>query len=69
MAANVMIEINQDEVQALLHEVGQTVCAELAQAAADRCGAQADVYNAGSRTVASVYTTNGDGYEILEALQ
>lgn len=67
--ANVTIEINQDEVQALLHETGQTVCFELAQAAADRCGAQADVYNAGSRTVASVYTTNGDGYEILEALQ
>lgn len=67
--ANVMIEINEGEVQALLHEVGQTVCFELAQAAADRCGAQADVYDAGSRTVASVYTTNGDGYEILEALQ
>lgn len=67
--ADVMIEINEGEVQALLHEVGQTVCFELAQAAADRCGAQADVYDAGSRTIASVYATCGDGYEILEALQ
>ena len=67
--ANVLIELNEDGVRELLRECGQTVCAELAQAAADRCGAQADVYNAGSRTVASVYTTNGDGYEILEALQ
>lgn len=67
--ANVLIELNEDGVRELLRECGQTVCADLAYAAADRCGAEADVYDAGTRTIASVYTTKGDGYEILEALQ
>jgi len=66
--ANVLIELNEDGVRDLLHLCGETICAELAQSAAGRCGAQSDVYDVGNRTVASVFTTEGDGYEILEAV-
>lgn len=61
----VLIEPNEAGIGELLHEVGQTVCAEYAQSAADACGDgyAADVYNAGSRTIASVAAMTWDAYQ------
>lgn len=63
--AQVLIELNEAGVGELLHEVGQTVCAGYAQAAADACGDgyEADTYNAGSRTIASVAAVTWDAYQ------
>lgn len=63
--AQVLIELNEAGVGELLHEVGQTVCAEYAQTAASACGDgyAADVYNAGSRTIASVAAVTWDAYQ------
>ncbi len=55
--SNVRIEINDAGVQELLHEIGSTVCAELAEGIASRCGPgySSDTFNAGSRTIASAF--------------
>lgn len=67
--AQVRIELNSSGVQELLHEVGETVCAEIAQSIAASCGSgyESDTYNAGSRTVASAYAaTDEAGKDNLE---
>ena len=67
--AQVRIELNSSGVQELLHEAGETVCAEIAQSIASACGAgyESDTYNAGSRTVASAYAaTDEAGKDNLE---
>lgn len=63
--AQVLIELNYDGVGELLHEVGQTICAQYAEEAAALCGEgyAADVYDAGSRTVASVAAVTWDAYK------
>lgn len=54
------LEINDTGVQELLKEVGTTVCGPMAERIASACGDgyAADVYDAGSRVVASVYTAS-----------
>lgn len=63
--AQVQIILNRAGVGELLHEVGATACAELAQQIAASCGEgyESDVYNAGSRTVASVYTATKEAMQ------
>ena len=65
------IVLNYDGVGKLLHEIGSTVCAEQAERIADACGDgfEHDVYNAGTRTIASVSAHgNADPDEILRHL-
>lgn len=69
MAAKVLLELNDDAVHELVDLCGKTVCAQYAEQVASRSRDRMDVYTAETRTVASVYTYYGDGYEILEALQ
>lgn len=56
--SQVKITLNREGIGELLHEVGANICAEYAQNIASACGTgyESDVYNAGGRTVASVYT-------------
>lgn len=63
--SEVRIELNEQGVRELLHEVGSTVCAELAQGIADSCGEgyAADVFVAGTRTIASAYTATEEAYK------
>lgn len=62
---NVQIVLNRDGVRDLLHEVGRSVCGELAQNIAASCGSgyESDVYDAGGRTVASVYTATKEAMQ------
>ena len=59
------VVMNDDGVKELLREIGTTVCGPMAERIAQSCGDgyAADVYDAGSRVVASVYT------ETAEAMQ
>lgn len=63
--AQVQIVLNRAGVGELLHEVGQNICGELAQNIAASCGTgyEADTYNAGGRTVASVYTATKEAMQ------
>ena len=67
------IELNSDGVQELLHEVGSTVCAEIAERIACECGEGyvSDTYRAGTRTIASVSTASdsADPDEILRHIR
>lgn len=63
--SKVQIVLNRDGVRDLLHEVGRNVCGELAQNIAASCGSgyESDIYDAGGRTVASVYTANKEAMQ------
>lgn len=56
------LELNDAGIQELLKEVGTTVCAPMAERIASSCGDgyASDMYDAGSRVVASVYTATGE---------
>lgn len=54
------VELNYANVGQLLHEVGQTLCAEQAARIAAASGAETDVARLGTRTVSSVFTTDPD---------
>lgn len=70
MSSNLKVELNSDGIRELLHECGETICAELARDAAGRADAQYDVKRMGTRTIASVfYTDDTDGNKILRSLK
>lgn len=60
--ASVRIEMNDAGIQELLHVVGEQVCGAYAQSVAEACGDgySWDVYDAGTRNVASVYITTSE---------
>ena len=68
--SSLRIELNDEGIQTLLHEVGSTACSEIAERIAGECGDGyvPDTYRAGTRTIASVSTTSGDPDEILRHL-
>ena len=71
MNNSVRVELNGSGVQELLREVGRTVCAECAMRTASACGDgyEYDVYEAETRTIASVSTIEEDPDKILRQLQ
>ena len=64
MGKKVEIKLNDAGVQAMLHDVGKKACLELAQEAANRCGAGyiADTRTYPERTAAVVTTATRDAY-------
>lgn len=63
--SKISISLNSAGVQELLHEIGQTTCKEIADKCAAECGIgySSDTYNAGKRTVASVFADSEDAYQ------
>lgn len=63
--SNVKIALISSGVQELLHEIGDTACKEIADKCASECGLgySSDTYNAGKRTVASVFADSDDAYQ------
>ena len=64
--SNLKIKLNIAGVTELRHEVGQTLCVQEAQRIASEAGADNDMKRMGTRTIASVFTSDeGVADEIL----